>query len=219
MSAVTDPAPLPGAYPTNAQFLAQLTAWKFRTGKTAGVHLVMRAPHGGTLRVVRSQLGRVDPVQVDKAARYLQITPEQFWAGPPARQAPGDDAHPARREPVPDRAQVTTSLEPRPPQPARPPRSHPEGDAPARGALVGGAPAGGGPARDDPADGGSAGAGPAGSVGRGRAGGGSGAACPPMAELFDQLFPRGVQMTSELLIDLERWTELTRKLISYAEAS
>jgi hypothetical protein len=40
-----------------------------------------------------------------------------------------------------------------------------------------------------------------------------------MAELFDQLFPRGVQMTSELLIDLERWTELTRKLISYAEAS
>ena len=34
----------------------------------------------------------------------------------------------------------------------------------------------------------------------------------PAAELFDQLFPSGVQMTGELLADLEQWARLTSKL-------
>jgi hypothetical protein len=32
------------------------------------------------------------------------------------------------------------------------------------------------------------------------------------AELFGQLFPAGVQMTAELLSDLEQWARLTSKL-------
>ena len=32
------------------------------------------------------------------------------------------------------------------------------------------------------------------------------------AELFGQLFPAGVQMTAELLADLEQWARLTSKL-------
>ena len=34
----------------------------------------------------------------------------------------------------------------------------------------------------------------------------------PAAELFSQLFPSGVQMTAELLADLEQWARLTSKL-------
>jgi hypothetical protein len=34
----------------------------------------------------------------------------------------------------------------------------------------------------------------------------------PAAELFSQLFPSGVQMTGELLADLEQWARLTGKL-------
>jgi hypothetical protein len=32
------------------------------------------------------------------------------------------------------------------------------------------------------------------------------------AELFSQLFPSGVQMTGELLTDMEQWARLTSKL-------
>jgi hypothetical protein len=39
------------------------------------------------------------------------------------------------------------------------------------------------------------------------------------AELFDQLFPHGVRMTSELLADFERSSQLTEKLRVHAEAS
>jgi hypothetical protein len=35
------------------------------------------------------------------------------------------------------------------------------------------------------------------------------------AELFCQLFPAGVQMTGELLADLEQWARLTGKLTSH----
>jgi hypothetical protein len=34
----------------------------------------------------------------------------------------------------------------------------------------------------------------------------------PAAGLFSQLFPTGVQMTTELLADLEQWARLTSKL-------
>jgi hypothetical protein len=40
------------------------------------LHLVFRGPHGGTLRVVRSLLGRVDAAVVDKAARIAEVDPE-----------------------------------------------------------------------------------------------------------------------------------------------
>jgi hypothetical protein len=35
------------------------------------------------------------------------------------------------------------------------------------------------------------------------------------AELFSQLFPSGVQMTGELLADLEQWARLTSKLAAH----
>jgi hypothetical protein len=45
------------------------------------------------------------------------------------------------------------------------------------------------------------------------------ATAPAAAELFEQLFPRGVTMTAELLADFERWAQLTEKLTAYANAS
>lgn len=38
------------------------------------------------------------------------------------------------------------------------------------------------------------------------------------AELFGQLFPDGVQMTGELLADLEQWARLTGKLAARGRA-
>jgi hypothetical protein len=38
----------------------QLTTWGFTQRKEGGVHIVFRGPHGGTLRVIRSLLSRVD---------------------------------------------------------------------------------------------------------------------------------------------------------------
>ncbi|MGH7736054.1 MAG: hypothetical protein ACREOE_20735, partial [Gemmatimonadales bacterium] len=39
------------------------------------------------------------------------------------------------------------------------------------------------------------------------------------AELFGQLFPAGVQMTGELLGDLEQWARLTGKLAAHGGAA
>ena len=39
---------------------------------------------------------------------------------------------------------------------------------------------------------------------------------PVAAELFEQLFPRGVGMTGEILADFERWAQLTEKLAAHA---
>jgi hypothetical protein len=41
----------------------------------------------------------------------------------------------------------------------------------------------------------------------------------PVAELFSQLFPAGVQMTGELLADLEQWARLTGKLAAQGGAA
>jgi hypothetical protein len=73
-----------GAHPTTREFVDQLVAWDFTRRRDEGVHTVFRGPRGGTLRVVRSLLGRADPALVEKAARLLSITTEQFWAGPNA---------------------------------------------------------------------------------------------------------------------------------------
>ena len=71
-----------GPHPTCREFVAQLTAWGFTQRGHDHVHTVFRGPRGGTLRVIRSQLGRADPAQVDKAARLAGVTPAQFWSGP-----------------------------------------------------------------------------------------------------------------------------------------
>jgi hypothetical protein len=71
-----------GPHPTCREFVTQLTAWGFTQRRNDHVHTVFRGPRGGTLRVIRSQLGRVDPGLVGKAARLAGTTPAQFWAGP-----------------------------------------------------------------------------------------------------------------------------------------
>ena len=82
-----------GAHPTCREFVAQLTAWGFTQRGQDHVHTVFRGPRGGTLRVIRSQLGRADPALAGKAARLAGITPAQFWSGPehPANPASPPD--------------------------------------------------------------------------------------------------------------------------------
>jgi hypothetical protein len=85
-----------GAHPTCREFVAQLTAWGFTQRGEDQVHTVFRGPRGGTLRVIRSQLGRADPALVDKAARLAGVTPAQFWSGPPPQDASGPPPDTAR---------------------------------------------------------------------------------------------------------------------------
>jgi hypothetical protein len=85
-----------GTHHTNQEFSDQLAAWGFAPRKEDGPHTVYRGPHGGTVRVIRSRLGRADPARVAKAARLARVTTEQFWAGP--SQAAGQD-HRASRSP------------------------------------------------------------------------------------------------------------------------
>ena len=77
-----------GPHPTCREFVAQLTAWGFTARRDDHVHTVFRGPRGGTLRVIRSQLGRADPALVEKAARLAGVTPEQFWSGPERQALP-----------------------------------------------------------------------------------------------------------------------------------
>jgi hypothetical protein len=89
-----------GAHPTCREFVAQLTAWGFTERGQDHVHTVFCGPRGGTLRVIRSQLGRADPALVEKAARLAGVTPSQFWSG---RQ------HQAMSGPPPPAARVGAS--------------------------------------------------------------------------------------------------------------
>lgn len=93
-----------GPHPTCREFVAQLAAWGFTERGQEHVHTVFRDPHGGTRRVLRSQLGRADPATVDKAARLAGVTPAQFWAGPPGQADP-------RRQP--SRAAASRAARPR----------------------------------------------------------------------------------------------------------
>jgi hypothetical protein len=77
-----------GPHPTCRELVAQLTAWGFTQRREDHVHTVFRGPRGGTLRVIRSQLGRADPALVEKAARLAGVTPEQFWCGPQRHTTP-----------------------------------------------------------------------------------------------------------------------------------
>jgi len=77
-----------GPHPTCREFVAQLTAWGFTERRDDHVHTIFRRPRGGTLRVIRSQLGRADPALVAKAAKLAGVTPEQFWSGPERHAIP-----------------------------------------------------------------------------------------------------------------------------------
>jgi hypothetical protein len=73
-----------GPHPTCRELVAKLSAWGFTRRREEDVHILYRGPHGGTLRVIRSELGRADPSQAEKAARLAGVTTAQFWAGPEA---------------------------------------------------------------------------------------------------------------------------------------
>src|SRR5215471_7322008 len=77
-----------GPHPTCREFVAQLTGWGFTQRREEHLHTVFRGPRGGTLRVIRSELGRADPALVEKAARLAGVTTEQFWSGPQRQPGP-----------------------------------------------------------------------------------------------------------------------------------
>jgi hypothetical protein len=84
MSEQLNLATFTGAHPSTGQLVEQLHAWGFRQLRVEGVHLVFRGPHGGTLRVLRSMLGRADAAATAKAARLAEVDEPTFWAGPEA---------------------------------------------------------------------------------------------------------------------------------------
>ena len=86
----------PGPHPTCREFVAQLAVWGFTKRREENLHTVFRGPRGGTLRVIRSQLGRADPALVDKAAQLAGVTPTQFWSGPQPPATPPPPADTAR---------------------------------------------------------------------------------------------------------------------------
>jgi hypothetical protein len=231
-----------GPHPTCREFAAQLIAWGFTQRGEDQVHTVFRGPRGGTLRVIRSQLGRADPALVDKAARLAGVTPAQFWAGPQPQAGPArpQDTAPAGRASRRKRAardsiiSVVLAI-------------HAEADRPLGFDQV--VELSGNRVTRDQVSAASSALRRDGQLDRIRSGvyqwsagqraarripaarraaetppsqaplppdpAGTSARQPgPMsaAELFSQLFPSGVQMTGELLADLEQWARLTGKL-------
>lgn len=222
-----------GPHPTCREFVAQLAAWGFTRRREEGVHTVFRGPHGGTLRVLRSQLGRADPATAEKAAQLAGVTPARFWAGPEPAPEPAPPRPAVRRRPDTRDSVIALVLS-----------VHAEADRPlgfdqvvelsgnrvtraqvssASAALCRGGQldrirtgvyqwsAGRRAAR------------------RGPAARSADAIVPPQvaarpegmsaAELFSQLFPDGVRMTAELLADLEQWARLTGKLAARGGAA
>src|SRR5271166_7212198 len=92
-----------GPHPTCREFVAQLAVWGFTQRGEGHVHTVFRGPRGGTLRVIRSQLGRADPALVDKAARLAGVTPAQFWSGPEHHASPAPPPDTTRARPTSSR--------------------------------------------------------------------------------------------------------------------
>lgn len=100
MSEQLDTATFTGAHPTARDLVAQLEVWGFtrRPARratergTEGVHLVFRGPRGGTVRVLRSLMGRADAGVAAKAARLASVDVAQFWAGPASENGTTENA-------------------------------------------------------------------------------------------------------------------------------
>lgn len=236
--------PFTGEHRTNREFVEQLAAWGFVQRKVDGVHIVLRGPHGGTLRVIRSLLGRAEAGRVEKAASLAGVTVERFWAGPdgatpePRHTVASADA--AQPRPAPARDRVTSLVL----------GVHAQADRPLGFDQV--VELAGGRVTREQVRTASAQLCREGDLDRIRSGvyqwsdgvrsrsqsattapSSTPATLPAQqalpisattrhasaAELFDQLFPSGVRMTAELLADFERWTELTEKLAQHAHAS
>jgi hypothetical protein len=208
-----------GPHPTCREFVAQLAVWGFTERGQKDVHTIFRGPRGGTLRVLRSQLGRADPALVEKAARLAGVTPAQFWAGPLGAGDPGPppetalDSRGGRKRATHDSV-ISLVL-----------GIHAEADRPLGFDQV--VELAGNRVTRAQVSAASSALCRGGHLDRIRAGvyqwaaGQRAATRPPAArqpthmpaaELFSQLFPSGVQMTGELLADLEQWARLTGKL-------
>jgi hypothetical protein len=228
-----------GPHPTCGELTAQLAAWGFTEHGEDHVHTVFRGPHGGTLRVIRSRLGRADLALAEKAARLAGVTPAQFWAGPEsgpppesAQEVPRPRAA-VRRRPAPRDSVIALVLS-----------VHAEADRPLGFDQV--VEMSGNRVTRAQVSAASAALCRGGQLDRIRAGvyqwsSGRRAArrvpaarqheaAPPgpatarpegvsAAGLFGQMFPDGVQMTGELLADLEQWARLTGELASRSRAA
>jgi|SRR6266568_1675573 len=234
-----DPRDFAGPHPTCREFVAKLAAWGFTKRRDENVHTLYRGPHGGTLRVIRSELGRADPAVAEKAARLACVTAAQFWAGPEAAPAAAQlhevplPASPARREPAARDTVISVVLS-----------VHAAADRPLGFDQV--AELSGGRVTRAQASAASAALCRDGQLDRIRSGvyqwsAGQRAAARQVpaprqddsaplpaaapdggasaAGVFGQLFPSGVRMTAELLADLEQWARLTGKLASHGGAA
>lgn len=236
-----------GAHHTNQEFAGRLAAWGFAPRKEDGPHTVYRGPHGGTLRVIRSKLGRADPVVVAKAARLAGVTVERFWAGPGQASEPKQENSraPQRQQPA-ARDRITSlvlSIHAAADRPLgfdqvvelsgrRVTRAQVrsasaqlcrEGDLDRIRSGVYQWSAGTRALRP------SAPAAPAPDSHTARPPTTQPATAAPATpastarasavELFSQLFPGGVRMTAEVLADFEQWADLTERLITHATPS
>ena len=96
----SDGQPFTGAHPTNREFVEQLRAWGFTQRKEDGVHVVFRGPKGGTVRVIRSQLGRADTVAWRTRPPGSPVSrPRSSGPGPRAARASGPGSRRAWRPP------------------------------------------------------------------------------------------------------------------------
>jgi hypothetical protein len=230
-----------GTHHTNQEFADQLATWGFAPRKEEGPHTVYRGPHGGTLRVIRSKLGRADITAAAKAARLAGVTTERFWAGPhqATRQDVGATAA-ARPRAARDRitslvlgihaaadrplgfdqvVELTGSRVTRAQVRTASAQLCREGDLDRIRSGVYQWSAGVRALRP------AAPQTPTREPRTARQPAGLNPATPPgttrasAAQLFGQLFPAGVRMTADVLTDFEQWTELTERLIAHAAPS
>lgn len=231
-----------GAHPTAREFYEQLLAWGFTTRREDGVHLVLRGPHGGTVRLLRSLTGRAAAELVDKAARLADSTVDQFWDGPPPATSDLSEQNPSRRrrgEGQDSATSVVLAIHVKAGRPlgfdevvrlsgeriSRSQVRHASSVLCRDGDLDrvrAGVYQWAGHATTEPP---APAAAPAIRVVPDPAASAPTNAAPAdmrhseAVELFNQLFPDGVTMTADLFADLQSWTTLTERLRSHTRAS